>query len=226
MVCPRCGATVEQGADTCAHCGADLQAVTAHDPRSDDTIDDSTTAPASGATRTCPHCGQEIDAAEPACPACGHLHVEARCERHPDRAAYGQCVICGSPVCEECNGEGRVHYSCPDHHDIDVIEGWAQVYTTADDVEADLIRQNLEAEGIDAEVLSQKDRMLTVDFGDLSPVRVLVPAFHYRQARSVLEQHMDRTGEVAFACPSCGEAYEPGQEKCASCGQPLPSAFA
>jgi predicted RNA-binding Zn-ribbon protein involved in translation (DUF1610 family) len=32
---------------------------------------------------------------------------------------------------------------------------------------------------------------------------------------------MDTEGEVVFACPSCGEVYEPGAESCTSCGAQL-----
>jgi RNA polymerase subunit RPABC4/transcription elongation factor Spt4 len=176
--------------------------------------------------RECPHCGQIVDAGEPACPACGHLNAPAVCERHPDRAAAGQCVVCGSAGCDECAPQDVPHYLCPDHREVEVIEGWAQVYTTTDDVEAQLIRGNLEAEGVDAEVLSQKDHMLTVDLGDLSQIRLLVPAYQYGQAKTVLAQHMDSVGEVLFACPACGEAYEPGDELCSSCGQVLPATSA
>jgi hypothetical protein len=101
------------------------------------------------------------------------------------------------------------------------VEGWAQVYTTSDDLEASLIRDNLQSEGIDAEVLSQRDRSFAVDLGDLSPVRVLVPAFQYQGAREVLDGHRDAAGEVQFACPACGEVYEDGASVCASCGEPL-----
>lgn len=179
-----------------------------------------------GPTRECSNCGQEIDAAERACPACGVLESPTTCARHPERTAEGECVICGAAVCDECTLEGAGHYLCPDHHSVPVIAGWAQVYTTADDVEADLIRENLQSEGIDASVFSQKDHTLTVDLGDLSPVRVLVPAYAYRQASAVLERHMDDRGEVMFACASCGEAYEPGAQVCAHCGARLPTSVA
>jgi hypothetical protein len=95
------------------------------------------------------------------------------------------------------------------------------VYTTSDDVEASLIRDNLQSEGIDAEVLSQKDRSFAIDLGDLSPVRVLVPAFEYEGAQAVITAHMDAAGEVQFACPECGEAYEVDATVCASCGHAL-----
>ena len=175
-------------------------------------------------TIRCPRCEQEIDAEGPACPACGYLHNGTLdCRRHPDRNAEGVCVICGDPVCEECDSTDEMHHACPDHGSIPVIEGWAQIYTTSDDVEADLIKENLQSEGVDAAVLSQKDRSFGVELGDLSPVRVLVPAYDYLEATRVLAQHMDDAGEVVFACPSCGEAFDPGDTVCASCGTPLPT---
>jgi hypothetical protein len=173
----------------------------------------------------CPRCDQEVDATERACPACGHLHHEQlTCARHADRSAAGLCVVCGDAVCDECVPDDRLHFACPAHAAVQVIEGWAQIYSTSDTVEADLIKENLQAEGIDAAVLSQKDRSFNVDFGDLSPVRILVPAYEYRNAVGLLLSHMDSRGEVIFACPACGEAFEVGADACASCGQPLPTA--
>lgn len=169
----------------------------------------------------CPRCGQEHDAAEPACPACGRLHAETPCDRHPERAADGACVLCGSPVCGVCDDGSRVHFSCPEHRTIPVLEGWAQVFMTGAELEASLIRDNLQSEGIDAEVLSQKDRSFTVELGDLSPVRVLVPAFRYQDARAVIEGHRDAAGAVRFACPACGEACDEGDLTCTACGQAL-----
>jgi hypothetical protein len=176
------------------------------------------------ATITCPHCEQQVAAEEQACPACGHLHRDALpCARHNDRQAHGVCVVCGDAVCDECNDGDGVHFSCPEHASIPVIEGWAQIYTTSDTVEADLIRENLQSEGVEAAVLSQKDRSFNVDVGDLSPVRILVPAYEYLNATQVLHAHMDFKGEVAFACPACGEAYEQTDSICRSCGAELPA---
>lgn len=175
-------------------------------------------------TIQCPRCEQEIDAEGPSCPACGHIHQGSLdCRRHPDRKALGTCVVCGDPLCGECSSADNRHHACPDHAGIPVIEGWAQIYTTSDDMEANLIRENLQAEEIDAAVLSQKDRSFGVDLGELSPVRVLVPAYVYLEATRVLAQHMDASGEVAFACPSCGEPYDAGERLCSSCGTPLPT---
>ncbi|MEO5510367.1 MAG: DUF2007 domain-containing protein [Longimicrobiales bacterium] len=176
-------------------------------------------------TTACSRCGQQFDATENGCPVCGQLQQPAACQFHPERSAEMQCVLCGSALCDDCN-HGSSHGACELHADIPVIDGWAQVYTTSDEVDAQLIRENFLAEGIDAEVLSQRDQTFRLEVGDLSAVRVLVPAFDYLVAREVMAGHMDGQGEVAFACETCGEAYDAGQEICASCQAPLPTASA
>jgi hypothetical protein len=110
---------------------------------------------------------------------------------------------------------------CEQHGGITVIEGWAQVYSTASEFEASLVRQNLEAEGIDARIFSQRDRIFSVDLGELSIVRLLVPVFAYESALELIRDHMDPGGEVAFACAACGEAYELDASECTACGAPL-----
>ncbi len=168
----------------------------------------------------CERCGVEYDTGD-ACPVCGHLRLERLCDRHPDRQAVGRCVICGSAVCDECSsGEQQAHL-CPEHRTVAVIEGWAQVYSTTSEFEAQLLRDNLHAEGIDAQIYSQKDRILTVDLGELSIVRLLVPIWEYSQALEVIRDHVDSEGEVAFACSNCGEVYEPGAKECTACGAAL-----
>lgn len=103
-----------------------------------------------------------------------------------------------------------------------LIQGWAQLYTTTTEFEARLLRDNLIAEGIDAEIFSQKDQMFSVDLGELSIVRLLVPAWQYLRASALIREHMDEEGEVGFACPRCGEAFESGARECAQCGAPRP----
>jgi hypothetical protein len=115
---------------------------------------------------------------------------------------------------------------CPAHADIPIIEGWAQIYSTSGELEAQLIRDNLKAEGIDAEILSQRDSALAFDLGEFTQVRVLVPAFAYEDAHRILAEHMDTEGTVVFACPSCGETYQPGDATCRACGADLPRALA
>jgi len=172
----------------------------------------------------CPNCGEELlDDAE-SCVACGHFIAGGfGCARHPNRDAIGHCVVCGTAVCEECDRPDHHHHRCELHANVPVISGWAQVYTTNEDTVAELIRENLEAEGIEARVLSQKDHTaFPVDLGDLAPVRVLVPAYDYEPAVEIIRAHIDEGGDVAFACPNCGEAYDYGETTCAACGHPLP----
>lgn len=104
-----------------------------------------------------------------------------------------------------------------------VIQGWAQVYTTTSEFEAQLLRDNLQAEGINARIFSQKDNMLSVDLGELSIVRLLVPAWEFEHADRIVRDHLDGEGALVFACTSCGEAYDPGASECVSCGSKISS---
>jgi len=178
------------------------------------------TIEASGEGFRCPRCETEYEGAD-ACPACGALRVEAACETHPDREARGRCVICGRALCDRCSAAGDDAFLCEEHRGVHMIQGWAQVYSTHGEIEAQLVQENLRAEGIDSQIFSQKDHIYPVDLGELSIVRVMVPVWEYGAALDTIRGHMDTEGEVVFACPSCGEAYEPGAEACASCGAPL-----
>jgi len=174
---------------------------------------------------TCPNCSEEVPEGAESCAACGHFLAKGfGCAKHPNRDAIGHCVICGTAVCEDCDYPDHHHHRDERHSTVPIISGWAQVYTTNDDTVADLICDNLEAEGIESRVLSQKDHnMFPVELGDLAPVRVLVPAFDYEPALEIIRGHTDWSGDVMFACPNCGEPYDVGETTCAACGYPLPS---
>ena len=172
------------------------------------------------ATTTCPRCGANYAGGD-ACPSCGLLQAPVPCDDDPGRQARFRCVLCGRTVCHEEPGGNRAAL-CQLHAAVPMIGEWAQVYTTADGMEAGLIVQNLQAEGIDAQVYDQKDdNVFPVDLGDLAVVRVLVPAWEFEQALELVNSHMDSAGEVTFACPACGEVYEPGQTQCGNCGASL-----
>ena len=123
-------------------------------------------------------------------------------------------MVCGKAVCEGCADSSQRAFLCDEHRSVRVTEGWAEVYTTTSEFEAQLLRDNLRAEGIDAQTFSQRDRVFSVDLGELSIVRLLVPVWRYVDASEVIREHMDTGGEVAFACPACGEAFEPGTDQC------------
>lgn len=198
--CPECGTLVTSGHARCPSCGHDLLE----------------------ASRSCERCGETIAADAEACPACGALREPARCDRHPDREALGRCALCGVTLCESCDAGRSPYYQCEDHADVPIVEGWAQVLSLADEVQAHLIEENLRAEGIDARVLSQKDvSAFPVGFGELSKVRVLVPTHAWMEAERVLEAHSDAVGEVTFGCPNCGEPYDEAESVCSKCGEAL-----
>ena len=171
-------------------------------------------------TTTCPRCGAEYAGGD-ACPACGLLQSPVPCDDDAARQARYRCVLCGRAVCAAEPGAGRPAL-CEQHAAVPIIEQWAQVYSTSDGFEAGLIAQNLEAEGIDAQVYDQKDDYaFPVDLGELSIVRVLVPVWQFAEATEMVNAYMDTAGEVTFACPACGEVYEPGQSQCGNCGGSL-----
>jgi hypothetical protein len=176
------------------------------------------------AEEVCPHCDETISEETEDCPACGYFFTEHTCEKHQHREADGHCVICGVAVCEECNKPQSRHFVCEAHSEIPLMSGWAQVYSAQNDVEAELIRENLNAEGVESRVLSQQDHnVFAVGIGELNQVRVLVPAYDYEVAHDLIEEHTGSEGEVTFACPNCGEPYDADQERCTACGAELPS---
>lgn len=170
-------------------------------------------------TVRCEHCGTEFAGGD-SCPQCGKLRAQVPCEDDPAQNAAFRCVICGRAVCAHLP-EGSHAALCEEHRTVPVIEGWAQVYTTAAGMEAQLIVENLRAEEIDAQLYNQADRSFPVDLGELSIARVLVPVWEYGAALELIRAYMDTEGEVVFACPSCGDVYEPGQARCSTCGAPL-----
>ena len=178
------------------------------------------TIEATEATFTCPRCGAEYSGGD-SCPSCGLLRDRVPCDEDPGQQAQYRCVLCGRTVCAN-EPDGNRPALCEQHASTLIIEQWAQVYSTSDGIEAGLIAQNLQAEGIDAQVYDQKDdNAFPVDLGELAIVRVLVPVWDYAQAFEVVQSYMDSAGEVTFACPACGEVYEPGQTQCGNCGASL-----
>lgn len=173
-----------------------------------------------GETVTCAVCGAEHEPAD-ACPVCGALRTPVPCDEHPDRTAHSRCVLCGRAVCERDADEGRRPTTCPEHRTVPVIEGWAQVFSTATVMEAQLLAENLKSEGIDSTIYDQADRIFPVDLGELSIVRLMVPVWEYGTALQLIRGYMDDQGEVAFACAECGEVNEPEQETCTGCGARL-----
>lgn len=93
-------------------------------------------------------------------------------------------MICGVALCAKCRRGGRHAALCERHAGVAVIEGWAEALRTSDELEARWLADLLRDSGIEAQVLSQKDRANVVTFGGLSVVRLLVPAFRLEEAHA------------------------------------------
>jgi len=195
--CPNCETEFADNVAACPQCGA-----AAENPAE------------------CSRCGQEYVGGD-SCPACGLLRAEQPCDNHMAEVGVGRCVLCGRSLCSRCVDGDRSVTLCEEHRSVPIIEGWAQVYSTTSVVEAQLLRENLEGEGVDAQVYSQKDRMFNFDLGEMSIVRLLVPVWEHEQAMRVIRERMDVQGEVAFACFACGEPFEAGARECGACGAAL-----
>jgi hypothetical protein len=161
--CPECGAAVTEATRPVRAVGQDLR----------------------GASTTCEKCegnhcrrGGRVPRVRPS------EEAEARCER-PPRARGPRPV---RPVrhdrCARNARKGPAYHRCPEHADVAIMEGWAEVLSIPDAMEAKLIEENLLASGIEARVLSQKDHSaFPVDLGDLARIRVLAPTYAYEEAR-------------------------------------------
>jgi hypothetical protein len=193
--CPTCDSEFDEALAACPQCDGDF-----------------------GEPVRCPRCSTEY--VGPGCPACGALSERLPCDAHPDREAAGQCVVCGRLLCPECNAVQQRAYLCGEHRGVRVTDGWAEVYTTTSEVEAQLLRDDLRAQGIDAQVLSQRDIMFSVEMGELSIVRLLVPVWTYAEAAEAMAAYSEGTpGEDA--CPSCGTVVQAGVPECPGCGRVL-----
>ena len=95
-------------------------------------------------------------------------------------------------------------------------EDWISIFNTSTDFEADLVRDRLDAAGVDAVVLTQRDHSFNLNVGDLSPVRVMVRPEDADAAREVLNEQPITDEELERAAmeadTSGGDAHDPDRE--------------
>jgi hypothetical protein len=119
---------------------------------------------------------------------------EVECENHPEMEAIGICVICGKPVCGDCAVRRQGRVLCENDEHTKIAQGWAVVYTTSTDYEAQMVRANLENAGIPCLIFSQRDHVYFLTVGDMAVVNVMVPNQRLNEARDFLRKS-DLLGE-------------------------------
>lgn len=130
----------------------------------------------------CGACRAPIDAGAEFCPSCGaSLDDDARCRRHADRAAVGRCIVCRAPLCEQCQRTRDGRSVCEEHGDLTFVEGWAVAGGAATVLEAEILKGQLEASGVEAEVLSNTIAPILGAPG-LFDVNPLVAPFPHRES--------------------------------------------
>jgi len=103
----------------------------------------------------CPQCGGDVTTDSDFCPHCGQLFERAgiqQCGLHPDREARGVCIICHSTVCRECSKLVMGKMFCADHKKVEVVQDWANVFTSAEVHEAELARSILESRNVKVQI--------------------------------------------------------------------------
>ena len=111
------------------------------------------------------------------------------------------------PVCPNCNYEYVEGVTiCPDCNvkllkEAELIvdeklseSDWILVYTSFDELEVEMIKDNLESTGVEATVFSQKDRSFPVP-GDLSPIKLLVRKGDVQTALNFIEDLLRKSDD-------------------------------
>jgi hypothetical protein len=117
---------------------------------------------------TCKNCSTQLKDGQKFCGMCGALIdaseenvFKVECETHPDHYAVGLCVICGKPVCSDCEvkNEGKILCADPEHRM--VHQDWRVLYQPDSEFEAEALVHNLADGGIEAKTFSLHDHVTT-----------------------------------------------------------------
>ena len=111
----------------------------------------------------------------PVCPNCNYEYVE------------------GVTICPDCNVKLVDEIELKEYEKLSEND-WVLIYTSFDEVEIDMIKDNLESAGMETTVISQKDRSFPVP-GDLSPIKLLVRKSDLQPALNFIEDLLKKSGD-------------------------------
>ena len=148
----------------------------------------------------CPQCTEEVTAESDFCPHCGILFETAgspQCQRHPDAAAIGVCIIDREPGCDRCLKSVQGKFLCVEHRAVEVRQDWASVFASNEINEAELVRVVLKENGVT--VLEQNFNSVgfVLDGGGDSPIsrsnlnkaaKVFVPIPEFLNAKRLIDE--------------------------------------
>ncbi len=150
----------------------------------------------------CPHCEHVVAASDDFCIECGSLFTDGlMCRNHPGVAAAGVCVICSCPFCEKCGKESVGRFLCNAHGAYEIYEGFARVFGTLDDTEAQFAKSCLEKAGMHPVLFAKRapkggPRFFTTLWAPLggyightvTEVKVMVPCHEVVKAEKTLHE--------------------------------------
>ncbi len=111
----------------------------------------------------------------PVCPNCNYEYIE------------------GVTICPDCNVKLVDEKELKDYEKLNEKD-WVLVYTSFDELDVEMIKDNLESAGIEVTVFSQKDRSFPVP-GDLSPIKLLVRKSDLQSSLNFIEDLLKKSDE-------------------------------
>ena len=94
--------------------------------------------------------------------------------------------VLGITICPDCNTPLVDSADLNKYSDLSE-EDWVLVYTAFSEIEADMLKENLESAGISASVLSQKDSSFPAP-GDLSTIKLFVKKADVHDALEFIQE--------------------------------------
>ena len=99
----------------------------------------------------------------------------------------------GITICPDCNTHLVNKEDLPKIEELSEKD-WVLVYTSGNEVEVEMLKGELESAGLEASVLSQKDRSFPAP-GDLSVVKLLVRKKDVEEALNYIQEIKQNKGE-------------------------------